>query len=541
MAFSTISTIQSFLTYVRARVSGLAPTFTYNFPALDPSLVLYYPLDSSANPSNGFQTANFASKLPVYDASLAGSAMITYALNNSVTSFGDLSLNNTMGAQLVPQTVSGNYVVANNSFAPNISGGFSISLWFSCSGQLNKTGTLISLPPRVGANGIEIDISGTNMIYTGWNPGSYNISSTFTAAGLPTSGFNQISVNDNGDILVATTVGLYYSNKSYTNYTFSLATGITGNVVTVSLNNSGKALAAVNLTAYSSTDFGKTWAAVSQIVNVGSYNGRPFQQALVTNTGKSYLSIQSLYNTWGFTDLFSSTNLFSTSYLNMNFEQFPNINPYNYNGFQYVCGSYMSFSSAGHGIVNSPYSSFYYNATLNTWRMVDKVKGGCISDNGNYIFFLGNGGGTVQINATSLSGTYLGNNAANGTVVTSTGSTGVFYTTSITNGTINSLTNNSSIPVAGPAWATIGNNGYAYISTGSGASNTNTTTNFNFAGINLSAISYNPYATATQNNVFSGQFNGGKTVNMIACSPGGTYLAVLNQSGPTGFILKPVI
>jgi len=157
--------------YVRARVSGLA--YTYNFPALDPSLVLYYPLDTSANPSNGFTTPNYASKLPVYDASMAGSSMISYSLNNSITSFGDLSLNNTMGSQLVAQTTSGNYVVCNNTFTPNISGGFSISLWFSCSGQLNKTGTLISLPYNKTGNGIEIDISGTNMIYTGWNYPAY--------------------------------------------------------------------------------------------------------------------------------------------------------------------------------------------------------------------------------------------------------------------------------------------------------------------------------------------------------------------------------
>ena len=167
MAFSTFNSIQSFLMYVRASVGNLA-TFTYNFPALDPSLVLYYPMDSSANVGGGFKTANFASRLPVYDASLAGSAMITYALNNSVTSFGDLSLNNTMGSQLVAQTASGNYVVSNTTFAPNISGGFSISLWFSCSGQLNKRGTLISLPPSVGVNGLQIDISGPNMIYSGY-------------------------------------------------------------------------------------------------------------------------------------------------------------------------------------------------------------------------------------------------------------------------------------------------------------------------------------------------------------------------------------
>jgi len=168
MTFNSFNSVQSFLTYVRATISNLA-SFTYNFPALDPSLVLYYPMDSSANPSNGFQTANFASRVPVYDASLAGSSMITYEPINTITSFGDLSLNNVMGSQLVANTVSGNYVVCNNTFATNISRGFSISLWFSCSGQLNKTGTLISLPLNKTENGLEIDISGTNMIFTRWN------------------------------------------------------------------------------------------------------------------------------------------------------------------------------------------------------------------------------------------------------------------------------------------------------------------------------------------------------------------------------------
>ena len=153
---------------MRSRVSsGLS--YVYNFPALDPSLVLYYPLDTSANINGGFTTPNFASRLPVYDASLAGSSMITYNPGTFITSIGDLSLNNTMGSQLVAQTASGNYVVCNNTVALNISGGFSISLWFSCSGQLNTRGTLFALPYNKTGNGFEIDVSGTNMIYTGYN------------------------------------------------------------------------------------------------------------------------------------------------------------------------------------------------------------------------------------------------------------------------------------------------------------------------------------------------------------------------------------
>jgi len=149
---------------MRAQVSsGLS--YIYNFPGLDPSLVLYYPLDTSAN---GPKVANYATGLPVYDASLVGSSTFTYRPGTFITGLGDLSLNNTMGSQLVANTAGNNYVVCNNTVALNISGGFSISLWFACNGQLNKTGTLLSLPLNTTGNGFEIDVSGTNMIYSGY-------------------------------------------------------------------------------------------------------------------------------------------------------------------------------------------------------------------------------------------------------------------------------------------------------------------------------------------------------------------------------------
>jgi hypothetical protein len=150
---NTFNSIGSFIKYVN---NFIKTTFIYNFPAIDPSLVLYYPLDNSS----GIQTANYASKLPVYDASMIGSSVITYTKNNFITSIGDLSLNNTMG------DFATSYVTNNTSFIPNISGGFSISLWFSCSGELGKTGTLITLP--INGNIIEIDISNTNVINSGW-------------------------------------------------------------------------------------------------------------------------------------------------------------------------------------------------------------------------------------------------------------------------------------------------------------------------------------------------------------------------------------
>jgi hypothetical protein len=148
-----MNSFNSFCNSIRnAGIYIINTIFIYDFPAIDPSLVLYYPLDNSS----GIQTANFASKLPVYDASMSGS-MITYSPNNFVTSYGDLSLNNTMGGTAT------SYVVSNKSFVPNISGGFSISLWFSCSGELGKTGTLISMYRDSTYSSFEIDISGSTL------------------------------------------------------------------------------------------------------------------------------------------------------------------------------------------------------------------------------------------------------------------------------------------------------------------------------------------------------------------------------------------
>lgn len=112
--------------------------YIYNFPLVDASLVLYYPLDSSNGNINA-GTTNYASGLPVYDASMMGSAMNTYGSTTFVTGLGDLSLNNTMGSAATA------YVKSDTSFDLVPSTGLSISLWFSCSGQLDNSGILISL------------------------------------------------------------------------------------------------------------------------------------------------------------------------------------------------------------------------------------------------------------------------------------------------------------------------------------------------------------------------------------------------------------
>lgn len=127
--------------------------YIYNFPALDSALVLYYPLDSSLNTT----VANYASGLPVYDASLSVGTTITTSTDSFVSGLGDLSLNNTMGSTAT------NYVTSNTSFNLVPSAGLSISVWFSCSGELDKTGSLISLYQNSSYPSIELDIVGSTL------------------------------------------------------------------------------------------------------------------------------------------------------------------------------------------------------------------------------------------------------------------------------------------------------------------------------------------------------------------------------------------
>ena len=145
--------------------------YIYNFPALDPSLVLYYPLDTSLNT----RVANYASQLPVYDASLSTGTTITTSQNLFVTGLGDLSLNNTMGSTATQ------YVTSNTSFNLVPSNGLSISCWFSCSGELGKKGTLISLYQNSDYPSIELDIVGSTLFSQYYTPYIYAVPTTIDA------------------------------------------------------------------------------------------------------------------------------------------------------------------------------------------------------------------------------------------------------------------------------------------------------------------------------------------------------------------------
>ena len=146
MAFSTYNSIQRGLTIINN-------INKYIF-VVDASLVLFYPFDTKNTIS---KTPNYASSQAVYDGTMYGNSQIT-TIQNTYISSTDLSLNNIAGSTAT------NYIVTSKTFQTVPSNGLSISCWFSCSGELNINQTLFSLPTSTGGNGINICISGNNIL-----------------------------------------------------------------------------------------------------------------------------------------------------------------------------------------------------------------------------------------------------------------------------------------------------------------------------------------------------------------------------------------
>lgn len=395
MSFSTIGTFNSIMKFVNGAI-------VYLFPSLDPSLVLYYPLDSSMNG----KTPNFAKQSAVYDATVYG----TIQSNTFITGYGDLSLNNTMGSGAT------DYVTSNNTFTLVPSQGLSISCWVSCSGELNTNGTILSLPMDISGSELRIDISGTNMIYS-----SYIIFRGFNSINLDTNTygtFNAISINDYGKMVLATSKGIFYSGDYGLTWNISDA-NTTYNWVSISIVNSGNVLACTNSAVYFSANNGKNWTITGAPTSGYTYNG---------------ISLSSSGNAI----VIASNNSF---YSNGNFSTWNG--PVSVNGFS------ISLASNGVGIVggNQTFQITTNNGASFTYKpgdgngIVPWVHGASISDNGiymvvnsnfpGYIYYSTNSGTNwtrSNTNITNLAGfMVVGNNG----IVFNTGTTGLVYQTNL--------------------------------------------------------------------------------------------------------------
>lgn len=333
----------------------------YNSIPVDPSLVLYYPFDNSLN-YYGYTTPNFATGLNLYDATLYGNATIT--TQSYITGYGDLSLNNTMGSGAT------DYVTSNNNFALVPSQGLSISCWFSCSGQLNTDGTIISLPIDLSGSELTIDISGTNSIYSSYiiNMGFNGLNNTI----LNTSTYgtiNYISINDYGRMVMATSKGIFYSGDYGLSFYLSDA-NTSYNWVGISIINNGNALACTSSAVYFSANNGKNW----------TITGAP-------TSGYNYIRIR--LSSSGYAIVITSNASFNSS------GKFST-----WNGPVAISGFDIGLASNGVGIVggNQTFQITTNNGASFTYKpgdgngIIPWVHGASISDNGSYMVVNSNPG-----------------------------------------------------------------------------------------------------------------------------------------------------
>jgi hypothetical protein len=418
--------------------------------------------DISSNRLSNYGSS--ANNIATYDASFVGTGIITTTNNSFVTGLGDLSLNNTMGSTAT------NYVIVDNSITLNPSSGLSISFWFSSTGISNTKGTFLSLPFETYTNTsnnvqrIELDISGSNMIYSGIYSPNLNI---FNSIILSTSilssitNFNSTSCDDYGNIVIATNSGIFYSSD-YGN-TLVASSGISGKVNSVSINNVGIGLACTATNLYSSSDYGKTWTTVSSAPSLGTSNY--YYQVQVTQTGYSYVGTAPKNNGGNgpIDGGLENRNANAIYYSNDNFKN--NMNPMT-TGYP-TNYWYFTFSSPGYGIICMYYASpFYFNGTA--WSVISL--GNCcmisMSDNGNYLV------------SPSFEGTNL-------------------YYATITNGTVNTI-NSYAYQDNNIGFCSVANNGNCLFRGGSVI--------FNFTNVVVSNTNYSGFG-AMQSFCFSSSGN----------------------------------
>ena len=183
----------------------------------------------------------------------------------------------------------------------------------------------------------------------------------FSTNGLPLTAnatYYNISATDYGDIVIATSIGIYYSSNCGNTFTRS---NITTSCTSISMNNAGKALASNANTIYYSSDYGITWSVANSTISTN------IKQVVVTQTGLSYILTTTTY-------IYSSTDYFKTNNTLINSTRFGGL-------------YYMNFASNGNGAICGNAFTMYYSASSNTWISgnIGNGLGAGISDNGNYI------------------------------------------------------------------------------------------------------------------------------------------------------------
>lgn len=119
---------------------------------LNRNLVIHYPFDTSVNG----MTPNYGTM--IYDASFIGNATTTTGLigTNALT----LTNSSTTAATQYIKSTPSNWNL-------NSTTGLTISCWVNTTGSTGRIMRIFDIPVSIGKPGLCVDISGTNMLYSG--------------------------------------------------------------------------------------------------------------------------------------------------------------------------------------------------------------------------------------------------------------------------------------------------------------------------------------------------------------------------------------
>jgi hypothetical protein len=253
--------------------------------------------------------------------------------------------------------------------------GLTISCWVNTAGaNTGKIMRIFDIPLQYKKTGIVVDISGSNMIYSRYIDKTINITSDlsipFSTNGLPltpTTTYNAIATTDYGDIIIATSIGIYYSRDLGNTFTRSMTTVCSS----VSMNNTGNALACNLSNIYYSSDYGISWITANNTINSN------IKRVFVTQTGLSYILCHPtpIGSTATLCKIYSSNDFFKTNNALM-YDTTVQTDPW--------C---IIFSSNGNGAFFGNNFLKFYSVSSSTWVSggTGPNIGGGISDNGYYI------------------------------------------------------------------------------------------------------------------------------------------------------------
>ena len=275
----------------------------------DRELVVYYPFDSSVNSL----TPNYATL--VYDASLIGQPLISASAGANVGS-GALALTNSATTPATQYVMTTPGIAGQVGWKLDVTHGITIACWINVAGVAGRVQRIFDIPLSINQKGLGVDISGTNMIYSGWLPttpiGTLDyLSSTAKASMIYTPPVFTGTISTTTLTVSAITSGTIALNSTITGTGISTGTKITafgtgtGGVGTYTVSVSQTVSSPTSITARLSAGAYATQLLYSgytgPVMNIrnGTTNATAdFYADISGNLGTAYLATGTSLTTW---------------------------------------------------------------------------------------------------------------------------------------------------------------------------------------------------------------------------------------------------